>query len=257
METLLSLHPVQIRHPRPTRYIAATDLDAAVALLADPDHQPARIVAGGTDLLLEIDRGSRRGVATMIDISRAAGANTVTIHDGVARLGPMVTHADVMKHPALVAGALPLAQACYEVGSPQLRNRATVAGNLVTASPANDTISALLALSASVELMSVRGRRTIAIADFFTGFRTTVMAADELLAAVLVPLLATNERGIYVKLGNRTAQAISVVHAAIVVGFASDGETVTSARIALGSVAATVVLVPSASEALVGRLLDR
>jgi xanthine dehydrogenase iron-sulfur cluster and FAD-binding subunit A len=252
----VSLHPVQIRHPRPTRYVAAASLTDAVEQLTNPEYQPARIIAGGTDLLLEIERGSRRGVGTLVDISRAADTANITIVDGVARLGPMVTHADVVNHAGLVAGALPLAQACWEVGSPQLRNRATVAGNIVTASPANDTLSALLALGASVELLSTRGRRTLTVDEFVTGFRTTALADDEIVASVDVPLLRSHERGIYVKVGNRSAQAISVVHAALVVGFAADGVTVTNARIALGSVAPTVVLVPDAAVGLVGCQLD-
>ncbi|MDH4146487.1 MAG: FAD binding domain-containing protein [Acidimicrobiia bacterium] len=249
-------HPVQIRHARPVRYVAAASLDEAVALLADPALAPARVVAGGTDLLLEIERGGRPGVATLIDISRAADAAVITVTDGVAHLGAMTTHADVVRHDALVRGALPLAQACWEVGSPQLRNRGTVAGNVVTASPANDTLSPLLALGASVTLRSARGSRTLAVADFVTGFRTTELAADELVAEVSVPLLGPSERGVFCKLGNRSAQAISVVHAAVVVDLGDDGVTVRRARIALGSVAPTVVIVAEAADALVGRPLD-
>ncbi len=250
------LHPVQVRHPRPERYIAAPTLADAVALLGDPDLRPARIIAGGTDLLLEIERGGRRGLTTLIDISRAVDGRSITVHDGVASLGPLVTHNDVVGHDGLVHGALPLAQACWEVGSPQLRNRATVAGNVITASPANDTISALLALGASVELTSARRARVLALDDFFTGFRTTGLADDEVLTRIDVPLLGPGERGIFVKLGNRSAQAISVVHLAVVVGFAADGVTVESVRLALGSVAPTVVLVPEAATALIGRVLD-
>jgi xanthine dehydrogenase iron-sulfur cluster and FAD-binding subunit A len=252
----VTIHPVQVHHLRPTRYQSAATIQEAVELLGDPQSRPARIIAGGTDLLLEIDRGGRTGLRTIIDISRATDASDIVIDDGTVRLGPMVTHNMVVANPRLVETLLPLAQACWEVGSPQLRNRATIAGNLVTASPANDTISALMALGTTVELSSGRGVRTVDLAQFITGFRQTVLADDEMVTSINVTMLGPRCRGIYAKLGNRRAQAISVVHVAIVVDFAEDNVTVTNARIALGSVAATVVLVPDASAALIGRPMD-
>lgn len=253
---MTTLHPVQVHHQRPQRYIAPVTLAEAAALLADPANQPARIIAGGSDLLLEIQRGGRLGLQMLIDISRVAGAAEIVVDGDVAYLGPLVTHNMVANHAELVSRALPLAQACWEVGSPQLRNRATVAGNLVTASPANDTISPLLAIGAAVNLLSVRGSRTLLLAQFITGFRNTAMATDEIVTGVQIPLLGPNQRGIFVKLGNRKAQAISVVHVAIVVSFGSDGTTVQAANIALGSVAATVVLAPLASAVLIGQRLN-
>lgn len=252
---MTTLHSVQMHYTRPQRYVAPATLVDAAALLADPANQPARIIAGGSDLLLEIQRGARVGLETLIDISRVIGSSQIVISDGVAHLGPMVTHNMVAGHAELIGRALPLAQACWEIGSPQLRNRATIAGNLVTASPANDTISPLLALDAGVELLSVRGLRTLRLEHFITGFRTTSLAVDEIVTGIQIPLLQPNQRGIFVKLGNRRAQAISVVHLAIVVSFEPDGATVQAANIALGSVAATVVLAPSASAALVGQRL--
>ena len=169
-----------------------------------------------------------------------------------------VTHNQIIQHEGIRTTALPLAQACLEVGSPQLRNRATVAGNLVTASPANDTISALMVLDAALELSQIEGGdvaiREVAVAEFFTGFRSTVIGAGELITAIRVPKLGQQERAIWVKLGLRRAQAISVVHGAIVVGF--EGEAVASAKLALGSVAETVVLVNEFAEALRGKALD-
>lgn len=215
-------------------------------------------MAGGTDLLLDLHRGGPGESVTIVDLSAIEGFRSITETEDTWVLAGGVTHSQVVMHTGLKSSALPLAQACLEVGSPQLRNRATVAGNLVTASPANDTISALMALGAQVELSSlVEGivvTRVVAVADFFTGFRSTVLAPGELITAVRVPKLAADERGIWVKLGLRRAQAISVVHAGVVLGF--DGDTVTTARLAMGSVAATVVELDAFAAALIGRELD-
>jgi xanthine dehydrogenase iron-sulfur cluster and FAD-binding subunit A len=255
MSTASHLHPVQRHTAPPSGYVAPASIDDAVKLLATYGAK-ARPIAGGTDLLVEIDRNARAGLDVLIDLSRIPGANTITITDDEAILGPMVTHNDVVSHPALVARALPLAQACWEVGSPQLRNRATVIGNIVTASPANDTLSALLALGATVTLRSIRGTRQVDLREFITGFRSTLRADDELVTELRVRLLGPNERGLYVKLGNRAAQAISVLHLAALIGFDADGRTVQSARLTIGSVAATVLVVDEAAQALIGRPLD-
>ncbi len=168
------MHHVQHAPTRVPAYRAPTSLPEALAILARHGSS-ARVIAGGTDLLIELDQGAHAGVDLLVDLSRMAGAAEITRgSDGSLRLGPLVTHNQVVASVECRRVALPLAQACLEVGSPQLRNRATVVGNVVTASPANDTISALLALDASIELASAaRGTRVVTIVDFFTGFRQT------------------------------------------------------------------------------------
>ncbi|MFV2040089.1 MAG: xanthine dehydrogenase family protein subunit M, partial [Acidimicrobiales bacterium] len=190
------------------------------------------------------------GVEVLVDLGRIPGLAEIHLDGAALHLGPLVTHNQVVASDLCRSRALPLAQACLEVGSPQLRNRATVVGNIVTASPANDTISALLALGASVEISSMAGQRRVALVDFITGFRSTDLAPHELVTDVIVPALGDNQHGIFVKLGLRRAQAISVVHLAATVTFV-DG-LVTDAALALGSVAPTVVLVPDISDRLSG-----
>lgn len=247
------MHEVQVAHERPVRYEAPTSMDAALSILAE-HGEGARPIAGGTDLLLEIERGVRSGIEVLVDTTRIADLCEIVPTGDRLALGGGVTHNDVVTSRLAVERLRPLAQACWEIGSPALRNRATVAGNVITASPANDTISALLALDATITLASAAGTRQVPIGEFITGFRQTARRADELVTTVSPRLLSTGDRGIFVKLGLRRAQAISVVHLAVVASF--EGDHVTSARIALGSIAPTVILVPGAAEALIGHTLD-
>ncbi len=254
MTIIHDLHEVQKAPVRVPRYLSPASLDEALGLMAEFGDR-AKPIAGGTDLVVELDRGAHEGLEALVDLSRLTELAAIELNDGnQVRLGAMVTHNQVVGSELCRDQLLPLAQASLEVGSPQLRNRATVAGNIVTASPANDTISALMALGAEIEIASTVGRRLVPISDFFTGFRTTVLQPHELVTAIVVPTLGADQRGVFVKAGLRRAQAISVVHLAMVVTF--DNETVTAASLALGSVAATVITVPGFAEALVGNNLD-
>lgn len=237
-----------------SRYFTVASLGEALELLAEY-RERARIVAGGTDILIELERKQRPGVDVLIDITRVPDLDRIDLRGDTFRFGALVTHNHVVGDARLVARALPLAQACWEVGAPQIRNRATVAGNLITASPANDTIAPLMALGASVTLASLQGERTVPLNEFYTGLRRTVMRPDELLTGITFPALSENERGVFLKLGLRRAQAISVVNAAVVLAFADDGQTVKHAAITLGSVAPTIFRASVAEQALTGRTL--
>ena len=264
---MFELHEAQRAVPLPSRYVAPGSLGEAAELLAS-HGAAARLIAGGTDLMLELGRGARAGIEVLVDISGLPGLDRISYGDGRVTLGPLVTHAEVVASVPMLAAGLPLAQACLEVGSPPLRNRATVVGNIVTASPANDTISALVALGADITMASVRGERTVPITEFIAGFRQTVLEPDEIVTAVSFDALdgagalgveagrrdaalspspgTAGRRGIFVKLGLRRAQAISVVHASLVVGL-QDGRA-DHLVLALGSVAPTIITVPEAAQ---------
>jgi carbon-monoxide dehydrogenase medium subunit len=234
-------------------YRRPTSLADALAVLAHagPD---TRVVAGGTDVMVELPRKPAR---ELIDLT-ALGPELRFITETPDRitLGALTTHNDVLASAALRRDALPLVQASIEVGAPQIRTRATVAGNLVTASPANDTIVALVALDAEVELAAANTRRRMSVESFCTGFRKTALERGELVRSISVRRLGPSRRGMYLKLGLRRAQAISVISVAVVVEFDA-AALVTDARIALGCVAPTIVRAREAEAALVGRPLDR
>lgn len=234
-------------------YHNVASADEAVELLAKYGAQ-ARVVAGATDLLIELERGVRPHLEALIDVSRVAELAGITETDDSLIVGAMVTHNDIVASDMIRRFALPLAQASWEVGAPQIRNRATVAGNIITASPANDTISPLMALGASVDLRSARGTRSVRLAEFYTGLRKTVMESDELLVSIRIPKMTANQHGIFLKLGLRRAQAISVVNCTVLLTLDA-GSVVTNAVVTLGSVAPVIIRVPDAELQLIGHPL--
>ena len=234
-------------------YFNVATTEEAIRLLGEKGKS-ARIVAGGTDLILELERGVRRDIHTLIDITRIPGLDQITLdEDEVIHLGPMVTHNHCAASKIIRERAFPLARAAWEVGAPQIRNRGTVAGNLITASPANDTITPLMALGAWVVLASVRGERKVMLQDFYAGVRKTVMQPDEILVDIAFPALKKNQRGTFIKLALRRAQAISVINVALTLELNS--ATVGSASITLGAVAPTIIHAEEAEKYLAGKEL--
>ncbi len=237
-----------------TRYYSPSTLPEAAELLA-AHNEIARIVAGATDLILELERGQRPGVELLIDISRIPGLDKITLDDdGWVHLGPLVTHNHCAGSELIQQKAFTLARACWQVGAPQIRNRGTVAGNIITASPANDAIPPLIALGAKLTLLSAEGERTVPIEDFYTGVRKTVMKDGELMSDIAFPALEENARSMFVKLGLRRAQAISVVNAAVVLLI--KGGRIERSAITLGSVAPTIIHATEAETYLTGKELQ-
>jgi carbon-monoxide dehydrogenase medium subunit len=235
-------------------YITPSSIDEVVSLLSEKQGR-SRIVAGATDLILEIERGVRSGIETLIDISRLPDLDGIRLDENdFIHLGPLTTHNQCAASQLIRQRAYPLARAAWEVGAPQIRNRGTIAGNLITASPANDTITPLVALDASVTLRSERGTRTIPLRDFYIGVRRTVMEPDEMMVDISFPGLKKNQRGTFIKLALRRAQAISIVNAAVVLDFKSG--VIKSAAVSLGSVAPTIIHASKAEQYLVGKSLN-
>jgi CO/xanthine dehydrogenase FAD-binding subunit len=216
--------------------------EALAALAADPS---AHVLAGGTDLMVEVNFGHRRpaSVVALRNVTELAGW---AIEGDAVVLRAGLTYAE-METPGLAAVVPALAQAARTVGSPQIRAAGTIGGNVGTASPAGDTLPVLYALDAVVVLASVRGRRAVPIAEFVTGPKRTVREPDELIVEVRVPRLDGPQE--YLKIGTRNAMVIAVADLALVVDRPAG-----SVRCALGSVGPTVVRAANAETWLTGRV---
>src|SRR5437763_1878149 len=192
-------------------YLQPTSVIETLKLLQQYGSE-ARLIAGGTDILVELQRGVKP-TSTLIDITALPDLNYVYHHEQVLTIGALTTHNDILKSLHCQQYALPLVQACQEVGAPQIRTRATVAGNLITASPAYDTIPPLLALDAELVLANSAGERIVPLRQFYQGVRRTQLQAHEMLREIRIPTPTTPaRRGLFLKLGLRRAQAISVVN---------------------------------------------
>lgn len=234
------------------RYYTPENLEEAAKLVAEYGST-ARVIAGATDLMLELERGVRPDVKILVDITRIPGLDEITLDGDWIHMGPLVTHNHAAGSRIIIDRAFTLAYACWMVGSPQIRNRGTIAGNLITASPANDTITPLMALDAKVTLQSVKGTREVALKDFYRGVRRTVMEPDEILVDIAFKAPGESSHSGFYKLALRRAQAISVVNAAVVLEM--DGTEVRNASITLGSVAPTIIHAVKAEQYLEGKEL--
>jgi len=177
----------------------------AEAIQAKASHPAAVPIAGGTDVMVEINFDARRPEA-LLDLNRVSELSSWQRIDGQVRLGATVTYTRLI---AELGHLLPgLAMAARTVGSPQIRNRGTVGGNLGAASPAGDCHPVLLAADATVEATSTRGPRLIPAAEFFTGPKRNALTADELVTAVLIPVAPGPQQ--FAKIGTRNAMVIAV-----------------------------------------------
>jgi CO/xanthine dehydrogenase FAD-binding subunit len=216
----------------------------AEALETKAAHPDALPVAGGTDVMVELNFDHRRPAA-LLDLNRVPELRDWSPAEGRVRLGAGVTYARVITE---LGATLPgLAMAARTVGSPQIRNRGTVGGNLGAASPAGDSHPALLAAFADVEIASVRGTRVVPVADFFTGVKRSVLEPDELIAAVLVTPPAGPQQ--FSKIGTRNAMVIAVS----AFGFALHPDR-RAVGTGIGSAAPTPRPAPEAAEFLAGEL---
>jgi carbon-monoxide dehydrogenase medium subunit len=224
-------------------------LDDCLKILADHGGR-AKLLAGGTDLLPQMKHGLLKP-ALVVDLSGIDRVRRVDNGSGGLRIGAAVTARELEVHPALGGAYRSIAESAALVGSLQVRNLATVGGNLCNAAPSADMAPPLVALEAQAVIAGAKGERRVPIADFFTGVRKTVLAPNELLVELIVPAPGPNSGGQYLRHTPRRELDIAVVGVASQLTMANG--RCAKARIALASVAPTPVRATAAERALEGQ----
>lgn len=212
-----------------------------------------RFIAGCTDFMVFLQE-KRVDPEFLVDLTRIAELEGITDEGDTLRVGALVTHRALVDSPLIRKHAPLLAAACADVGSPQIRHQGTLGGNVCTGSPAGDGLPPLAVLGAQFHLRDAAGSRVVPFGEFFTGPQKTVLRPSEILIAITFEKMAPEERHWWRKLGTRNAQTISKIALAARCSV-RDGK-LSGVRIALGSVAPTVVRAAKAEAFLEGRLLD-
>jgi len=235
------------------RYEAPRTLDEAVSLLSG-ESGLARILAGGTDLLVQL-RSERIEPDLVVDIKRIEAMRQISAERGGFRIGAAVSGAELGEH-AEVGRLWPgVVEAANLIGSTQIQGRATMVGNLCNASPAADTVPALIAADATVSVVGPNGRREIPAESLATGPGKTALERAEFVDSLYLPARPDRSGDAYLRFIPRTEMDIAVAGAAVSLTL-DDAGRCSAARVALGAVAPRAILVPAAAEALVGTGLD-
>jgi carbon-monoxide dehydrogenase medium subunit len=236
------------------RYEAPESLDAAVSLLAGaPGH--ARVLAGGTDLLVQLRAGLIEP-DLVIDLKRIPALRRITAEDGGFRIGAAVSGAELGEHPEVKRLWPGVVEAAELIGSTQIQGRATMVGNMCNASPAADSMPAMIAAGAIVTVEGPNGQREVPVEEICIAPGKTSLARGEIVASVFLPARPPRSGDAYLRFIPRTEMDIAVVGAGVSLTLDDSGRCST-ARVALGAVAARPLLVAEAGRALVGTAVDQ
>lgn len=233
-------------------FLAPKTLNAALRAI-EAGSRNYKLLAGGTNLISDLREGNVRP-QRVVDLGGIESLKYIREEKGTVRIGALVTIADILNSAVIKKQAPILWEAAYHFAGPMVRNRATVGGNLVDASPAADSAVPLLALKAQVKLQSLKEQRAVGLDKFFTGYRKTVIKPGEVLTEVTFPVPGHGTKHGYYKLGRRNAMAISVASVAMMLSM--NGQACTGACIALGAVAPIPLRAKKAEALLVGKAVD-
>ncbi len=232
------------------QYLKPASFEEAVAMAGEA-HGDVRFLAGGTDLLVRMRMG--RVPDVLIDLKHIPGARDIVCEGGGWRIGVAVPGAELTEHAGLRADWPGVVEAIGLIGSTQVQGRATPVGNLMNASPAADSVPALIAAGAEVEVLGPKGARRVAVGDIPTGPGQTSLAQGEVISALYLPPRGAHGGDAYQRFIPRTEMDIAVVGCAV--SLSRDGDVITEARVALGAMAPTALMVEEAAAALEGTTL--
>jgi len=229
-------------------YHKPRSLDEALKLLNELED--AKVIAGGTDLIVDIKTGGIKPPKNLVDITFIDELKHIHVDSKSIRIGAATTLQEILESNVLKEQIPVLVEAVSSMGSWHLRNMATIGGNLCNASPAADTAPPLLVLNAEVKLNSVDGERTVPLMKFFTGPKQTVLKPNELMTEIIIPKPPENSGMKFIKLGRRNAHTLSIVAVAALVKV--EDERFGDVRIALNAVAPTPIRALKTEKALIG-----
>ena len=232
-------------------YLVPGSLDEALEML-ERYRGAARVIAGGTDIVPAARKGAA-GAKVLVDITRIPGLDAISLDGETVKIGALVTHTEVARSGLIRERGMALAEGASRLGSPQIRNIATVAGNILNAQPGADTLIPLLALDGSITVRSRQGERSIPLAELFTGVgRTTIDSTKEIVTQISFPALGKGEASAAMRLAKRKTLVLPILTVAVVIGVDSGAKTFFKARIAVGPVATTPLRCKAAEEILAG-----
>jgi len=237
-------------------YFAPQKIEDALEILSGCRGE-IKVIAGGTDLLIQYyDRLYE--VGTWLDLKNIKELKDIRINKNQMNknqmeIGAMVTHTQLEKSEDIKKYFPILSQAAADIGSPQIRNRGTIGGNIVNASPAGDLLAPLMAYDAQFKLLSTQGERIVPAEEFFIGPKKTILEQAQLLTGIILPLPFERTFGCWIKIGKRKALIISTITLALVAEMAEDNKTVKDVRTCLGSVAPTPIEVKEVREKMIGK----
>jgi len=239
----------------PCQYFAPQKIEEALEILSRYGRE-IKVIAGGTDLLVQYyDRLYE--VNGWLDLRNISRLKNTRINKNVMEIGAMVSHAQLENSEDIKKYYPVLSQAASDIGSPQIRNRGTIGGNIVNASPAGDLLAPLMAYKAKFKLLSGKDETLIPAENFFLGPKKTILRPDQLLVQIILPLPKKNTYGCWIKIGKRKALIIATITLALVVEMTEDNKIVKDARTCLGSVAPTPIEVKEIRKKMVGKIFNQ